>query len=84
MAVLDNKADAAAVVDDYSSIERIPDKSAIFCAELHALYLAFDWVEKVENDERNFIVFPDSKSALQAIWNEPNLLSSRYWDAFIG
>ena len=65
--VSDNKAAAAAVIDDYSSIERLPDKSSIFSAELHALYLALDRMEAAY-DERNFIIFPDSKSALQAIW----------------
>ena len=65
--VLENKA-AAAVIDNYSSIERLPDKSSIFSAKLHALYLALDRVEMEDEDERNFIVFSDSESALQAIW----------------
>ena len=65
--VADDKAAAAAVIDNYSSIERLPDKSSIFSAELHALYLALDRVETADDDERNFIIFSDSKSALQAI-----------------
>ena len=65
--VLENKA-AAAVIDNYSSIERLPDKSSIFSAKLHALYLALDRMEMEDEDERNFIVFSDSESALQAIW----------------
>ena len=66
--VSDNKAAAAAVIDDYSSIERLPDKSSIFSAELHALYLALDRMEAAYDDARNFIIFSDSKSALQATW----------------
>ena len=57
--VSSDKAAAAAVIDNYSSIERLPDKSSIFSAELHALYLALDRVETADNDERNFITFSD-------------------------
>ena len=74
----DKAAAAAAVIDNYSSIERIPDKASIFSAELHALYLALDRVETADDDERNFIIFSDSKSALQAIlgqdWTHPLVL----------
>ena len=76
--VLDDKAASAAVIDNYSSIERLPDKSSIFSAELLALYLALDRVEKLDSDERNFIIFSDSMSALQAIliqdWMHPLVL----------
>ena len=36
----DHKDAAAAVIDSYSSIRHLPDKSSILSAELHALYLA--------------------------------------------
>ena len=62
--VSDDKAAAAAVIDNYSSIESLPYKSSIFSAELHALYLALDRVEMADNDKRNFIILSDSKSAL--------------------
>ena len=65
--VSDDKAAAAAVIDNYSSIERLPDKSLIYSAELHTLYVALDRVETADDDERNFIIFSNSKSALQAI-----------------
>ena len=81
--VSDDKAAAAAVIDNSSSIERLPDKSSIFSAELHALYLALDRVETADDDERNFIIFSDSKSALQAKTGHI-LLSSTYWNAAIG
>ena len=61
--VSDDKAAAAAVIDNYCSIERLPDRSSIFSAELHALYLALDRVETADDDERNFIIFADSKSS---------------------
>ena len=76
--VSDVKAAAAAVIDNYSSIQHLPDNSSIFSAELHTLYLALDRVETAYNDERNFIIFSDSKSALQAIsgrdWTHPLVL----------
>ena len=75
--VSDDKAAAAAVIDNYSSIERLPDKSSIFSAELHALYLALIRVETADDDERNFIIFSDCKSALRAKTGHI-LLSSTY------
>ena len=76
--VSDDKAAAAAVIDNHSSIQHLPDKSSIFSAELNALYLALDRVETADDDERNFIIFSDSKSALQAIsgqdWTHPLIL----------
>ena len=42
------------------------------------MYLALDRVETADDDERNFIIFSDSKSALQAIsgqdWTHPLVL----------
>ena len=79
--VSDDKAAAAAVIDNHSSIERLPDKFSIFSAELHALYLALDNVETADDDERNFIIFSDSKSALLAIssqdWTHPLYILER-------
>ena len=64
--VADDKAAAAAVIDNYSSIERLPDRSSIFSAELHALYLALDRVETADDDdERNFIIFSLSEMAFK-------------------
>ena len=75
--VSDDKAAAAAVTDNYYSNEHLPDKASLFSAELHALCLALDRVETAD-DERNFIIFSDSKSALQAIsgqdWTHPLVL----------
>ena len=52
---------AAAVIHNHFSIEHLPDMSSISSAELHALYLALDRVETADDDERHFIIFPDSK-----------------------
>ena len=65
-----DKAVAAAIIDDHSSIEHLPDESSIFSAELHALYLALKRVETTDDNESNFIIFSDSKSAAQAIWDK--------------
>ena len=76
--VSDDKAAAAAVIDNYSSIEPLPNKASIFSAELHALYQALDKVETAGDNERHFVIFSDSKSALQAIlgqdWTHPLVL----------
>ena len=80
--VSDDKAAAAAVIDNHSSIERLPDKSSIFSAELHAVYLALDRVEKADDDERNFIIFSDSKPFRAKTGHI--LLSSLYWNVSIG
>ena len=84
--VSDDKAAAVAVIDSYSSSERLQDKSSIFSVELHALYLALDRVKTADNDERNFTIFSDSKTTIQAIlgqdWTHPLVLM--YWKTFFG
>ena len=83
--VSDDKAAAAAVIDNYFSIERLPDKSSIFSAELHALYLALDRVETTD-DERNLIIFSDSSLLFRPFQAKTGhiLSSSTYWNASIG
>ena len=49
--VSDDKIAAAAVIANSSSIERLPNKSFIFSAKLHALYVALDRVESADDDE---------------------------------
>ena len=56
----------AAVIDNSSSIERLPNQSFI-CCRVDSLYLAVDQVEMVDDDDRNFIIFFNSKFALQAV-----------------
>ena len=57
MALFQMIAAAAAVIDNYSSIERLSDNSSIFSAQLHALYLALDLADTADDDERNFIFY---------------------------
>ena len=59
--VSDDNAALTAVIDKYSSIERLPKKSSAFSAVLHAQYLAFDRAEMADEDERNFIIFSYNK-----------------------
>ena len=86
MSVSDSKAAAAAVIDNSSSIEHLPNMSSIFSAELLALFLALDWVQTAFDDNMNFIIVYSPKSALQAIWWKTGyiLLPLRCWNVFIG
>ena len=43
------------IIDDYSSIECLPDEF-LFSAELQALYLALERVETADDDGRKFIL----------------------------
>ena len=61
------KAAAAAVCEDVELSFRLPDNSSIFSAELKAIDLAFDYIEKSKDDK--FIILSDSLSSLQAMDN---------------
>jgi len=57
---------AAAVVHGrVAKTTRLPDKSSIFRAELHAITLALAVIPR--SKEKNFIIFSDSMSRLEAI-----------------
>ena len=70
---IENSFAAAAVKDDYTYSERLPDHSTIFSAEMHAIFLALDHVETSESS--HFMIFTDSKSVLQSLqgkdWKNP-------------
>ena len=51
------KAAAATIIDNFSSIERLPDKST-FC-KLHALNLALDQFATSDDDKQIFITFSE-------------------------
>ena len=72
----DHRAAAAAVMDERVYSERLPNCSSIFSAELHVLFLALDHVET--DFSHNFIIFSDSKSALESLkskdWTNPLVL----------
>ena len=50
---------------DNTKCVRLPDTASIFRAELYALMLAIDVVRR--SKEKNFVIFSDSLSSLQAI-----------------
>ncbi len=60
-----SKAASAAVLGDEAFTLRLPDKLSIFTAEMYALLISFQQLEK--STKKHFIIFSDSKSALQAI-----------------
>ena len=64
----DKAAAAAAFFDNHFSIECLPNRFSVLSAKLHALYRALRRMETPYGDERNFNIFSDPKSALQAIW----------------
>ena len=68
-----DKSAAAAVKENHTYSERLPDKSTIFSAEMHAIFLALDHVETSGNSK--FVILSDSKSVLQSLqgrdWTNP-------------
>ena len=50
---------------DNTKCVRLPDTASIFRAELYALLLAIDVVQR--SKEKNFVIFSDSMSSLQSI-----------------
>jgi len=56
-----NQVAAAVVRGNVTKTTRLPNKASIFRAELHAISLAR------HSKEKNFIIFSDSMSSLQAI-----------------
>jgi len=60
-----NQVAAAVVHGNVTKTTRLPNKSSIFRAELHAISLALAVI--VRSKEKNFIIFSDSMSSLEAI-----------------
>ena len=56
---------AAVVHGSVTKTTRMPDKSSIFIAELHAISLALAAIH--HSKQKNFIIFSDSMSSLEAI-----------------
>ena len=56
---------AAVVHGNVTKTTRLPDKASIFRAELHAISLALSIIHR--SKEKNFIIFLDSISSLEAI-----------------
>jgi len=60
-----NQVATAVVHGSVTKTTRLPDKSSIFRAELHAVSLALAVI--CRSKEKNFIIFSDSRSSLEAI-----------------
>jgi hypothetical protein len=58
---------AAAVCRGLEVVTRIPDQSSIFMTEARALLLALEYIEA--SDRRDYIIYSDSFSCLQAVAN---------------
>ena len=65
--LLNSSEKSAAVLDEQISKSQLPDGASIFSAELSAILLALDMVERSTNDK--FVIFSDSLSSLQALDN---------------
>jgi len=60
-----NQVAAAVVHGSVTKTTRLPDKSSIFRAELHAVLLALAVIRR--SKEKNFLIFSDSMTSLEAI-----------------
>ena len=61
-----NETAAAFICQSFEFSKRLPDKASIFTAELEAIVSALRYI-KITTKNNKFVVFGDSKSALQAL-----------------
>ena len=62
----DSKVGCAVISDNHSNMQRIPDNSSIFTAEVKAIGLALDFISTCDANNK-FIIFSDSLSVLKAM-----------------
>ena len=70
-----DKTAAAFICQSFEFSKRLPDKASIFTAELEAIVSAWRYI-KITTKNNKFVVFGDSKSALQALlskWDHPTV-----------
>ena len=70
-----DKTAAAFICQSFEFSKRLPDKASIFTAELEAIVSALRYI-KITTKNNKFVVFGDSKSALQALlskWDHPTV-----------
>ena len=70
-----DKTAAAFICQSFEFSRRLPDKASIFTAELEAIVSALHYI-KITTKNNKFVVFGDSKSALQALlskWDHPTV-----------
>lgn len=58
---------SAAVIGNLTLQEKIHPESTVFTAEIHAICLALEYISK--QSDRNYIIYSDSKSCLDALQN---------------
>ena len=71
----DDKTAATFICQSFEFSKRLPDKASIFTAKLEALVSALRYI-KITAKNNKFVVFSDSKSALQALlcmWDHPTV-----------
>ena len=62
----DSKVGCAVILGSHINIQRIPDDSSIFTAEVKAVDQALDFIRTCETNNK-FIIFSDSLSVLKAM-----------------
>ena len=70
-----DKTAAAFICQSFEFSNRLPDKASIFTAELETIVSALRYI-KITTKNNKFVVFGDSKSALQALlskWDHPTV-----------
>ena len=71
----DDKTTATFICQSFEFSKRLPDKTSIFTAELETIVSALRYI-KITTKNNKFVVFGDSKSALQALlskWDHPTV-----------
>ena len=80
-----DKTAAAFICQSFEFSKRLPDKASIFTAELEAIVSALRYV-KSTTKRKKFVIFGDSKSALQALlskWDHPTVQSIMRFFSFL-
>ena len=70
-----DKTAAAFICQSFAFLKRLPDKASIFTAELEAIVFVLHYI-KITAKNNQFVLFSDSKSALQALlskWDHPTV-----------
>ena len=67
------KTAAAFICQFFEFSKRLPDKASIFTAELEAIVSALRYVKSTTKINK-FVIFGDSKSALQALWDPSGII----------
>ena len=72
---------SAAISDLLPCIASLPVEASIFTAELHAIQMVVDSIDRLgaqSRQQKNYVIFTDSKSSLEALHNQNNHPVIRY------